>query len=123
MSSLFILPSVRHPRESGDPASFTLGLRKLGSRFRGNDGKRGGSAHEVGDVGADGFLSDEFEIVQLAVAEVVPEFGFGLGGFSAEFVGAGQGFGVFTHEHKAKAPHPPIARAMGPNPLPVGERE
>ena len=35
------------------------------------------SANEVGDVGTDGFLSGEFSVVQLAVAEVLPEFGFG----------------------------------------------
>ena len=71
------LNSARHPREGGDPASHVLDLKQLGSRLRGNDGKMGSSAHKVGDGGADGFLSGKFGVVALAVAQRLPQFGFG----------------------------------------------
>ena len=82
-----------------------------------------GAAYEVGNVGADGFLSCEFEGVELAVAQILPEDFFGSGGLASHRSGVFEGSWIFTYETKSKAPHPPIARAMGPIPLPDGGRD
>ena len=44
---------------------------------------------EVNDVGADGGLSSEFHAVDLALADVVPESAFGVGGVFSELAGVG----------------------------------
>ena len=52
------------------------------------DNKLFRSAHKVSNVRPDGFLSGELEVIQLAVAQVLPKFGFGWGGFAAQGSGA-----------------------------------
>jgi hypothetical protein len=79
-----------------------------------------GAAHEVYDVGVDGFLSGEFYVVQLAVSQGLPEFGFGCGGFAAQGSGVGQSGGVFSHVLKLRPLTLPLQEQWAPTLSPIG---
>jgi len=49
--------------------------------------ERGGFTEKIGDVRADGLLPAEFEAVEAAVAEAVPEHPLGDGQLGAKFTG------------------------------------
>jgi hypothetical protein len=84
------------------------------------------TAAEISEERSNGDLSRKFRIAELAIAEAVPEFGFGCGLFAAQGSRAQGGFLVWAShgELVAQGPSPSHAlRARAPTLSPLKRRE